>query len=116
MILYFKEKYLKAFLRNAIGYSYPSMLFCNSTTVIVCSDAKENIKRSLVMFGLIKTGALVNACLTRSKAYLSLTFHLIFVSFLSMFVIFLSHSTRFGINTLKKFIFSNKRLKFLFGS
>lgn len=108
MILYSKEASLKALLNNAIGCSYPSLFFYNSTTEIVCLDAKEKIIKSLVKSGLIKTGAFDNACFTRSNDCFSSTFHLIYVSFLSIFVIFLSSSTRFGMNLLKKIFFPIK--------
>lgn len=108
MILYFKEASLKALLKNSIGCSYPSLFFCNSTTAIICSDAKEKIIKYLVKSRLIKTGAFVNACLTRSNDCLASTFHLIYVSFLSMFVIFISSSTRFSMNLLKKLTFPIK--------
>jgi len=105
MILYFKEASLKALLKKAIGCSCPSFFFCNRIIAIVCSSIKENIIKSLVKSRLIKTGDFVNACLTRTKDCLASTFHLIYVSFLSMFVIFLSSSARFGINLLKNLIF-----------
>jgi len=106
MILYFKEASLRDLLKKVIGFSCSSLFFCNSTTTIVCSDAKEEIIKSLVKSGLIKTKAY--ACLTRSKDCLASTFHLISLYFLSMFVIFMSSSAIFGINLLKTNIFPIK--------
>lgn len=112
MILYFNEASLGALLKNAIGCSYPSLFFYNSTTTLVCSDVKEKIPKSLVKSGLIKIGACVNACLTASKYCLVSIFHLIYVSFLIMFVILLSSSARFRMNLLKKLIFPIKDLSY----
>ena len=47
-MLYFNSESLRVLLKNAIGCSRPSIFFCNRTTASVSSDAKENVRISLV--------------------------------------------------------------------
>ena len=74
----------------------------------MCSDAKEKIRKYLEKSGLIRTGALVSACLTNSKYFLVSRVHLTPTYFFSMFIIFLRSSAKLGINLLKKLIFPIK--------
>ena len=71
----------------------------------MCSEAKEKTIKYLVKYGMISTGALVNAYFTMSKDCLASILHLILEYFLSILVMFLRISVRLGINLLKKNIF-----------
>jgi hypothetical protein len=83
--------------------------------MIVCLDAKENIKNSLVYLGLDNTGASPINFLTRLNDDLASVVHLISLPFFSISMINLTISTKLGINLLKKFIFpKNDWISFLF--
>ena len=108
IVLYFRGASLSALLKNSMGCSCPFIFFCNRITATVCSDAKENMKKSLVKSGLIRTGFWVSAYFTSSKDCFSSMVHLTPISLFSMFVMFLRSFSRFGMNLLKKFIFPMK--------
>ena len=80
-MLYFRGASLNTLLKNAIGFSCPFMFFYNRIASTVCSDAKENMKKSLVNLGLIRTGVRVSACFTSSKDFLASVVHLAPISF-----------------------------------
>ena len=107
-MLYCKGASLKALLKKAIGCSCPSGFFCNRTATIVCSEAKEKIRKSFEKSGLIRTGARVSACFTNSKDLLASTVHFTPTYFFSILVMFLRSSAKLGINLLKKLIFPLK--------
>ena len=108
MILYFKGAFLSALLKKAMGCSCPIMFFCSNTVAIVCSDANEKMKKSLVKLGLIRTGVWVSACFTSSKDFFAFMVHLTPISLFNMFVMFLRSSARFGMNLLRNLIFPMK--------
>ena len=72
---------------------------------MVSSKAKEKTRKSLLKFGLTRTGAYVIACLISMKDLLASIFHFIAWSFFNILVIFIKTSIKLGINLLKKFTF-----------
>ena len=88
-----------------MGFSLPWSSFCNKTTSIVCSDAKEKIIKSLSNFGLVRTGVLVKAILIYSKACLASIVHFTLESFFNMLFNDLINYVRLEINLLRMLIF-----------
>ena len=76
MMLYFRGASLSALLKKAMGCSCPIMFFCSNTVAIVCSNAKEKMKKSLVKSRLIRTGVWVSYFFTSSKDFLASMVHL----------------------------------------
>ena len=58
-----------------MGYSKPSVFFCNNTTPMLSSEAKEKVMKSLEKLGLTKTGASTSACFILSKDHFSSGVH-----------------------------------------
>ena len=108
MMFYFRGASLNALLKKDMGCSCPIMLFCSNIAAIVCFDANENMKKSLVKLGLIRNGVWVSSCFTISKDFFASMVHLTPISLFSMFVMFLRIFASFGVNLLKKLIFPMK--------
>ena len=75
---------------------------------MVCSEAKENIMKSLSNIVLIRTGVCVKASLISSKDLLASCVHLIVKSFFNMLFNNLISSTKLEINLLRNFILPKK--------
>ena len=113
IMLYFRGASLNGLLKNDFGFSYPFIFFYSKTTTTLCSDAKEKMKKYLVKSGLIRTGVFVRDCFKILKDFFASMVHLTHVSLLSMLVMILRSSARFGMNLLKKFTFPMKYCSYL---
>ena len=74
----------------------------------MCSEAKENIMKSLSNFGLTKTGVFVKAVLISSKDLLASMVYFMVKSFFNMLFNDLINYAKLEINLLRKFIFPKK--------
>ena len=81
--------------------SFCSFLF-NRTTTMVCSEAKENIMKSLPKLGLTNIEASDNAYLMLMNDFLASLDHWKVLSFFNMLFIYFTTSAKFVMNLLRK--------------
>ena len=74
----------------------------------MCSEENENMRKYLEKSSLASIGASKISVLMSSKDCLDFGFHLIYLSFQNMSVIYLTISTKETINLLRKFAFPKK--------